>query len=360
MNMTAGGLHKKIRDNSGSKVLIGLVIHFLEHVNFFGINREELLLQGELIDDKLSDSNQCVALYHFERMITYTYNTCKNPVIALDFFQKMDSTAYGVLGHLVPLSSNLKQAIDTLKEFQPLIGCIGDISLQLRSDTVYWKWDCRSDDPIFNRCANEYNLAWWVSLIRLVRNEQFSVLKAVHFKHSLAKPELQNYYNEFFGCSVYFDQPETALLLLPKSLNMALRTGNAGLYESVRIFASKLLEQQKAEKNFTQQVKSQIYLLLHKDKLSRENVAEQLGVNVRTLSRKLQQDGNLSYSTLLDQVRFELAINYLEVHHEHSVLFISKALGFYTSHSFISWFKSKTNLTPMQYRKNKNTEYPQY
>lgn len=264
----------------------------------------------------------------------------------------MDSTAYGVLGHLVPLSATLSKAIYTLKEFQPLIGCIGDISIQTESDIVYWKWKCRSKDPIFIRCGTEYNLAWWVSLVRLVRDEGYSVLKAVHFTHTLAAPELQKTYDEFFGCPVYFDQKEAALLLLPKSLNMTLKTANSGLYDSVKIFAQKLLEQQKVEQTFTEQVRAQIYLLLHQQRLSRENVAEQLAVNVRTLSRKLHQEEN-AYSKILDQVRFELAENYL-VNYQHSVAFISKALGFYTSHSFITWFRLQTNLTPTQYRKKLN------
>ncbi|ESK57611.1 AraC family transcriptional regulator [Acinetobacter tjernbergiae] len=345
-------LQKKFDETFGSKVLVGLVQHFLEHASFFGINRSELLLQGDLTEEQLGDSNQCISLHHFEKITAYTFTVCNDPLIALSFFQKMDSTAYGVLGHLVPLSSSLNKAIETLKEFQPLIGCIGDISLQIKPDVVYWKWQCRSNDPIFSRCANEYNLAWWVSLLRLVRNEDFSILQAVHFNHSLANSELQNYYNDFFGCPVYFSQKETALLLLPKSLTMTLKTGNAGLYDSVRIFASKLLEQQRVEQTFMEQVRAQIYLLLHHDRLSRENVAEQLGINVRTLSRKLQLEES-SYSKLLDEVRFELAADYLGSH-QHSVVFISKALGFYTSHSFISWFKLQTNLTPTQYRRHIN------
>ncbi|RZF49557.1 AraC family transcriptional regulator [Acinetobacter halotolerans] len=347
---------KKMDDTLGSKVLVGLVNHILEHASFFGINREALLLQGGLTEEQLGDSNQCIPLSHFEKIIAYiySYSSQKDPLIALSFFQKMDSTAYGVLGHLVPLASSLNHAIETLKEFQPLIGCIGEISLQVEPEVVYWKWKCRSNDPLFTRCANEYNLSWWLSLIRLVRNEDFAILKAVHFTHSLAKPDLQNYYDEFFGCPVHFDQKETALLLLPKSLNMSLKTGNAGLYDSVRLFASKLLEQQRVEQTFVQQVRAQIYLLLHHNRLSRENVAGQFGVNVRTLSRKLHQE-NSSYSQLLDQVRLELAVNYLESY-QHSVVFISKALGFYTSHSFISWFKLQTNLTPIQYRKNTNNQ----
>ncbi|MEG1032340.1 MAG: AraC family transcriptional regulator [Acinetobacter sp.] len=346
-------LQQKLGEVSECKVLVGLVQHFLEHASFFGISKRELLLQGELTEEQLGDSNQCIPLYHFERIVAYTYKLSNDPLIALSFFKKMDSTAYGVLGHLIPLSSSLNKAIETLIEFQPLIGCIGDISVQLESGTVYWKWKCRSNDPIFVRCANEYNLAWWVKLIRLVRNEDFSILNAVHFTHTLEKPELQHHYEEFFECPVYFGQKETALLLLPKSLNMTLKTGNAGLYDSVRLFASKLLEQQRVEQTFVEQVRAQIYLLLHYDRLSRENVAEQLGINVRTLSRRLQLEDS-SYSQLLDEVRFELASNYLE-NYQHSVLFISKALGFYTSHSFISWFKLQTNLTPTQYRKKTNS-----
>lgn len=343
-------LHGKLNETCEIKVLVGLINHFLDHANFFGIDRQTLLLHSGLTEKLLHDSNQCIALHYLEKLVAYTYSICNDPLIVLAFFKKMDSTAYGVLGHLVPLSANLNKAIETLKEFQPLIGCIGDISLQVSPEIVYWKWKCRSNDPIFSRCANEYNLLWWISLISLVRNEDASILKAVHFTHNLPKPELQKYYDEFFGCPVHFNQPETALLLHPKSLNMTLKTGNVGLYDSVRLFASKLLEQQKFEQTFTQQVKSQIYLLLSHDRLSRENVAEQLGITVRTLSRKLQLEQS-SYSDLLDKVRFELAVNYLE-NYRHSILFIAKALGFYTSHSFITWFKLQTNLTPNQYRKN--------
>lgn len=345
-------LQKNIDDTPEIQVLIGLVKHFLEHATFFGINRKELLSQGGLTEDQLGDSNQCIPLNYFEKMISYTYNVCNNPLVSLSFSKKMDSTAYGVLGHLVPLSSTLSTAIYTLKEYQPLIGCIGDISIQIKSDIIYWKWKCKSKDPIFIRCGTEYNLAWWVSLVKLVRDEGHPVLKAVHFTHTLATPELQKMYDEFFGCPVYFDQKEAALLLLPQSLDMTLKTANLGLYDSVKIFAQKLLEQQKVEQTFTEQVRAQIYLLLHQQRLSRENVAEQLAVNVRTLSRKLLQEKS-AYSKILDQVRFDLAQNYL-VNYQHSVVFISKALGFYTSHSFITWFRLQTNLTPTQYRKISN------
>ena len=81
-------LQKNMDDTLGSQVLVGLVKHFLEHATFFGINRQELLLQGGLTEEQLGDSNQCIPLSYFEKAISYTYNVCKNPLVSLSFSKK--------------------------------------------------------------------------------------------------------------------------------------------------------------------------------------------------------------------------------------------------------------------------------
>ena len=76
--------------------------------------------------------------------------------------------------------------------------------------------------------------------------------------------------------------------------------------------------------------------------------ARLLGVPVRTLQRRLQQDG-LSYSDLVEKTRFELACRLLDTP-EGSVAQVAKALGYADPGSFSRAFTRWTGMSPRQYR----------
>jgi len=336
-----------------SAVLVSLIKHILDNAAMFQTSRSALLLASGLEEKLLIDPNACIPLYYLERMVNYCYQLNHDPLISIKLLQQLDPTAYGVLGHLVPLSGTLGDAIEMMQRYQQLIGRIGRISLKRKSNLVYWGWDCNSQDPIFVRCATEYNLGYWSMLVRLVRDNGYPNLLAVHFHHEMTDKNdiaLLSIYEQTFQCPVYFGMPESALILSDKALNLPLKTMNAALYDSVEQLARKLLEQMVIKTTLIEQVKARIRLMLHQGKSSRKMIAVQLGMNERTLSRNLQQEGK-TYSQLLNEVRLELAENYLQ-DKKNTVESITRSLGFNTSHSFISWFRTLTTYTPGQYQKN--------
>ena len=75
-----------------------------------------------------------------------------------------------------------------------------------------------------------------------------------------------------------------------------------------------------------------------------EYVAEQLGVDRRTVHRRLAREGQ-TFSTILDGVRAELADRYLRDGHR-SLADISLRLGFSTPSSFSRWFRMRFGATP--------------
>ncbi|MGR2824834.1 AraC family transcriptional regulator [Acinetobacter sp. 1124_18A] len=335
-----------------SAVLVSLIKHILDNATMFQTSREDLLSASGIDEESLVDPNACIPLYYLERIVTYCYHINHDPLIGLKLLQRLDPAAYGVLGHLVPLSGTLGDAIEMMQRYQQLIGRIGKISLKKESGLIYWGWACRSLNPIFIRCATEYNLGYWSMLVRLVRDNGYPNLLAVHFNHEIANNNLDllRIYEQTFQCPVYFGQPESALILSEKALSMPLRTMNAVLYDTVEQLARKLIKQMTIKTTLAEQVRSRIRLMLHQGKVSRKIIASQLGMNERTLSRNLQLESN-SYSQILDEVRFELAKIHLH-NKENTVESIAKSLGFNTSNSFINWFRALTSSTPGQYQKN--------
>ena len=81
-----------------------------------------------------------------------------------------------------------------------------------------------------------------------------------------------------------------------------------------------------------------------------EQVAEQMGSSVRTLQRRLLEAG-VTYSTLVEQVRHDLACRKLETTQLH-VAEIAKDLGFKDHSSFSRAFLRWTGMSPRAYRQS--------
>ena len=83
-----------------------------------------------------------------------------------------------------------------------------------------------------------------------------------------------------------------------------------------------------------------------------EQVAQQMGSSVRTLQRRLLEAG-VTYSTLVEQVRHDLACRRLEKTQLH-VAQIAKDLGFKDHSSFSRAFLRWTGMSPRAYRQSLN------
>jgi AraC-like DNA-binding protein len=80
-----------------------------------------------------------------------------------------------------------------------------------------------------------------------------------------------------------------------------------------------------------------------------QTVAKRLGVSVRTLQRKLAEEG-LSFQTVVDETRAELADRYLETE-GLSVTEVAFLLGYAESSSFARAYKRWRGRTPVESRR---------
>jgi AraC-like DNA-binding protein len=115
-------------------------------------------------------------------------------------------------------------------------------------------------------------------------------------------------YRAHFGASVKFGQEFDALLFRPEAFNARLVDGDREIYRS---------ELSAIEARFPiwpveieMQVREAIRASLAEGLSGREDVARRLGFSVRTLNRRLGEQGK-SFETVRDEVRRNLAIRYL-------------------------------------------------
>lgn len=95
-------------------------------------------------------------------------------------------------------------------------------------------------------------------------------------------------------------------------------------------------------------VRRMVLSLLPAGDCSIDRVAAQLGVDRRTVHRKLQQEG-ATFSDILDEVRTSLAIHYLR-NSERAVSYVAVLLGFSMQSAFSRWFRSRFGCSPSAWR----------
>ena len=97
-------------------------------------------------------------------------------------------------------------------------------------------------------------------------------------------------------------------------------------------------------------VHEQVVLLLGAGRCSIDVVAQNLGVDRRTVHRRLAAESS-SYSAIVDQVRRELASRYLE-RCERPLTEVSAMLGFSAPSGFSRWYRRQFGSTATQARKS--------
>jgi len=100
--------------------------------------------------------------------------------------------------------------------------------------------------------------------------------------------------------------------------------------------------------SITLEVRRTIYLLLPMGRASVEQIARTLRMNVRTLQRRLDQDGE-SFTGLLNAVRMELAQRYI-VNPSYPLGRIADLLGYSNHSAFTRWFIAQFKQTPQEVR----------
>jgi len=193
--------------------------------------------------------------------------------------------------------------------------------------------------------VSEMILAGLVSLTRVLINQSdYSPIK-VTFTHKAAASIDE--YEDYFGCPVAFSSQSNSLEIDNVLLQSPLRHGDGETYQILLQHAKSLLTQQSFSSPL-EVIKDFLLKTLPDHVPDIEEVAEYMGMSVRSTQRKLSEFGT-SYSQVLDGIRKELAMTYLK-QTQNPMIFISERLGFSEQSAFQRAFKRWTGITPKQFR----------
>ncbi len=320
---------------------------YLEAAKNCGIDCQRLLKLAGIDAEIIDDNNKHFSNIAMEKLIRLLITESRDPCFGLHAAKYVVPSSYSVLGYIAMNCSTLRMIQAKIPIFEKIVGDMGQTSIVENNGYIYQSWRCTFSDRVAKQHEVEHVLASWYTYgcNYLGINSSHSIW----FAHSAPKDEnLLNEYKEVFDCEIHFNKPLSCIVFKEEVLDEVLPQANEQLLQILLENANQTLANIDKHQPISVKVKNMLVLILKQLTPSSETIAQQLGMSNRTLQRKLKEEG-VSYIEVLNELRLELALHYLE-HTELTMETIASELGYMEISSFHRSFKLWTGRTPGSYR----------
>jgi AraC-like DNA-binding protein len=324
------------------KIAIQPIRSLINYCERKGLPRLGLLQSISLSEDQLNDGRLLIDVQRYEDLYRFASHALDDVMLGFKFGQIFEPDRWGVLGYIALTSQSVADAMAAQYKYQSLSGNMGAPILVGHGmvSTLQWvpAYNCSYHLP-------EQILTGLISLARTLTNTDSFCPTTVFFTH---KPQSDiSEYEAYFNCPVKFEAQFNGIVMDNTELQAPIRKSDAELNKVLNLHAQSMLTQQTFNSPM-EVIKDYVVKTLPDHVPEIDEVAQYMGLSVRSAQRKLQEYGT-SFSQVLDAIRKELALTYLRQTH-NSVLYVSERLGFSEQSAFQRAFKRWTGTTPRRYR----------
>lgn len=298
---------------------------------------EQLIAQPEPVTD----------LRSICRLFSRASELSRDDLFGFELAKQTDWREAGLLGYLSLCASDVGDFWEVLSEFTGLFGerLFFDTSELKDAGAITWGHRDLEDSDLAAQ-YHQFLAALLISTVRRATQRQI-VLRQVAFTHAPVSNRTE--LDEFFGCKVIYHAPLNRLDFSPSDKTVALVTADPRLHRILKKSAIADLGTLGPKRmELPDQVRQRIAQRIGADNLSLEQVAADLGMSSRTLSRKLDDFGT-SYFEILEALRLQMAQKYLS-ETNLNLARISNLLGYRSLSSFNDAFKRWTGHSPGRFR----------
>jgi AraC-like DNA-binding protein len=191
--------------------------------------------------------------------------------------------------------------------------------------------------------------ATFSSSVRMMRSLTGADISPLEVTFVYPEPASTSEYERIFRCPVRFGQKNNSITMDIRVVNTPILMANPGLLEYFEKYARDFLAEMDRKDEHTRAVTKIILSNLDDETLSINKVAREMAVSVRTLQKRLEEEG-VVFSDLYKDIRQRLAQKYLR--ENYTVEQITYLLGFSEPSVFRKAFKKWSGVTPREYRES--------
>lgn len=310
----------------------------------YGIDPAAMFRRAGLDPDKLHDPNARYRDANIMKLWQLTLEETKDPYIGFRVASFWHPSEAHALGYAWLASSTLKDALERTVRYIRIVSDQARLTLEESEE----EFRLIVDDP-----AGDYptpvedidaSFAVVVQLCRTCLGESFNPLRITMRRPEPPDPSL---FAEYFRAPIQYSGNEDSICFDNADALAALPTANAEVARS----NDKIIQHYLARfdrSNVGMQVRAKLTEQLSSGHVCQESVADALHMSLRSLQRRLKEEGT-SYKALVDETRRELAAHYMAESHL-SINEITYLLGFSEPSNFSRAFRRWTGKSPSDYR----------
>ena len=308
------------------------------------ISVDKLLNGTELSEQIFNESDILITYDQAIRIFENALDNYPERGLGLRFGRSESPTDWGILGYAMLCCETVGEAIDVITRFHKAAASMTEITFQ--STDIIGSIRLIPPRPLGRvlPIVIEEHFSSTLSALKKLTGKRVPVNR-IYFSYS--KPDYINLYKEVFGCPMHFDQLHNQMLFDSSYLDTPIIHSSNFSSKIAKALCEKQIERQEYEPDIIKQVR---YLLLMQGNEFRNEseIAGRMHMTSRTLRNRLNAQGT-SFQKILDDVRKQLAISYLESS-SLTLSEIANMVGFDNSSNFRRAFKKWTGKLPSDYR----------
>ena len=319
--------------------------HAVAWLNDAGVRDSPLLRRAKLRRIHLAEPDARIPFHKHAALLEHAAEALGDPLFGLHLGGTIQPGKAGLLGCVMLGAPTLEEALLSLERYLRVLDEGFTLEMEIKRKRTALVAAIDDHRVAARRQATEFGISLLASLCRTLTDTLVEPVR-VEFEHPVAaKPGA---YEKVLGARARFEQPRNALVIDTDDLDLPVRKSNAPLLHLIERHGRAVLGKPPAVKDLPYRVRELIVRFLTSSDVGIDTVAQELGMSVRTLERRLQPHGFV-YKRVIDDIRRALALRYLK-DRQLTLPQIAFLLGYSEFASFIHACQRWTGTTPTRYR----------
>ncbi|HEY5603767.1 MAG TPA: AraC family transcriptional regulator [Gammaproteobacteria bacterium] len=322
------------------------VLLIAETLKSYGVDYRQLFREAGLDPAHLNDHNARFDFFSVTRLWDLALEKTRDPCFGLIAVNHWHPTSLHALGFSWMASPSLKDAFQRLQRYIRIVNNAAAVDITAQNSVtriaIY-----NSAEPLTTSMASmDATLAVLLHMCRLNYGKELDPVR-IRTMRPAPPATCMDRLDAYFRAPIEFSSDENAIYFETAVLEKHLPASNIDLARANDKVIDKYLSHLDGV-SVGVRTKIKVTELLPSGSITEEKIASLLNLSVRSMQRKLKEEGT-SFKELLNQTRRELAEQYIE-NSRLSINEITYLLGFSDPANFSRAFKRWHGVSPSHYR----------
>lgn len=309
-----------------------------------GASKETLLKDAGIDESVFQQPETYITFGQYKKLNRKAAQLVNDPSFYLRFGSSINLTEHGKLGHATFASATFEDALKKAIKFIKILNRMYDLDVEFGKEHATITIDTIIPTKDLYIYEIEQITSAMFQALKIMPTDATN-LKAVRFTYP--KPDYVDAYTEIFGDICHFDCRKNEIEFSTVELKKFWTQGDPMIEKIALKNCEDALNQLENLESLTARIRDVVHNYPNGFP-NQEEVARRLNMPLRTMARYLQKQ-NTNYQEVIDTLRREMAINYLETS-SWSIDEIADLLGYSSAANFGRAFKKWTGQPPSEYR----------